>query len=177
MKLEFKQIVTSELNELIDWLTSDTWPFFVNENLETETVKTWVEEGIFTGIANQTFWIILENNRIGLIRLHDLTDPTPMFDLRIRTDYRGSGIGKAALDWVTEYIFTNMPDKLRIEGNTRQDNVAMRKVFKKCGYVKEAHYRKAWPGKINYNGIGYAILKEDWLQNKITPVDWNDEHF
>jgi DNA-binding protein H-NS len=67
-------------------------------------------------------------------------------------------------------------NKKRIEGNTRQDNYAMRCVFHKCGFVKEAHHRKAWTGQggIPYDAIGYGITKEDWQNKKITPVDWND---
>ncbi|BCN29827.1 GNAT family N-acetyltransferase [Anaeromicropila herbilytica] len=59
----------------------------------------------------------------------------------------------------------------RIEANTREDNYGMRCVFHKSGFVKEAHYRKAWKG---YDSIGYAIIREDWKNGVITPVNWND---
>jgi RimJ/RimL family protein N-acetyltransferase len=53
----------------------------------------------------------------------------------------------------------------------------MRRTFRSCGYVKEAHYRQAWPslsGRV-YDTIGYAILRTDWQAGTITPPDWNDE--
>jgi hypothetical protein len=69
------------------------------------------------------------------------------------------------------------PGIRRIEGTTRQDNQAMRRTFRKCGYVKEAHYRQAWPapdGTIR-DAVGYAILRADWQAGSITPPDWDDE--
>jgi len=44
-----------------------------------------------------------------------------------------------------------------------KDNYAMRCVFHKCGFSKEAHYRKLWESKNGklYDAIGYGITKED----------------
>lgn len=67
----------------------------------------------------------------------------------------------------------NFPDKERIEGHTKQDNYAMRCVFHKCGFVKEAHHRKDKYGKL-HDSIGYGLTKEDWQNREITTVDWND---
>ncbi len=39
-----------------------------------------------------------------------------------------------------------MSDVNRSEGQTREDNTAMRKTFLRCGWLKEAHYREDWPG-------------------------------
>jgi RimJ/RimL family protein N-acetyltransferase len=53
----------------------------------------------------------------------------------------------------------------------------MRRTFRTCGYVKEAHYRQAWPspgGTIN-DAVGYAILRTDWQAGTVTPPDWDDE--
>jgi RimJ/RimL family protein N-acetyltransferase len=86
----------------------------------------------------------------------DLSERTPMFDLRLRAQFRGKGIRGQALRWLTAYLFTELPAIRRVEGNTRQDNRAMRRVFQRAGYVKEAHYREAWPvegGKV-YDGVG-----------------------
>jgi RimJ/RimL family protein N-acetyltransferase len=49
------------------------------------------------------------------------------------------------------------------------DNAAMRRVFEACGWVKEAHHRKAWRG---FDAIGYAIPREDWESGRVTPVPW-----
>ncbi len=53
----------------------------------------------------------------------------------------------------------------------------MRRVLKRCGYVKEAHYRDAWPGVggERYDSVGYAILRKDWAAGTTTSVRWHDE--
>ncbi len=53
----------------------------------------------------------------------------------------------------------------------------MRRTFVTCGYVKEAHYRQAWPspGGTVYDAVGYAILRTDWQAGTTTPPDWDDE--
>ena len=52
----------------------------------------------------------------------------------------------------------------------------MRTVFHKCGFLKEAHHRKAWPSKSGklYDATGYGITKEDWESGQTTPVPWED---
>ncbi|MFK0238522.1 GNAT family N-acetyltransferase [Streptomyces vinaceus] len=100
----------------------------------------------------------------------DLCDDTPMFDLRIRSEHRGRGRGGQALDWLTRYVFTEFPEVQRIEGTARQDNVAMRRAFRRCGYAKEAHSRDTWPtadGKVR-DAVGYAILRRGWLSDSTT---------
>ena len=64
-------------------------------------------------------------------------------------------------------------------GTHEKDNYAMRKVFFKCGYVREACYRKAWPSPDGtlHDSVGYGITREDWEENKVTPVDWGDVPF
>ena len=120
---------------------------------------------------------MVAGERDGLVRLMDLCDDTPLFDLRIRSEHRGRGLGGQALPWLTRYVFTEFPQVQRFEGTTRQDNLAMRRTFQKCGYVKEAHYRDAWPtsdGEVR-DAVGYAILRRDWLSGSTTVPDWNDE--
>jgi len=65
----------------------------------------------------------------------------------------------------------------RIEGTTRQDNRAMRRLFLRCGYAKEAHYRDAWPAQDGtiHDAVGYAILRRDWSAGTVTPPQWDDE--
>ena len=180
MNLTFKEFLPSDLPLLVDFLTSETWPYHSNPQPAPEEIREAFEKGIYDSASCKTFWIILNNNkRVGLIRLSDLQDDTPVFDLRILGTYRSKGIGERAINWLTKYIFTTWPDKRRIEGYTRQDNLAMRRVFQKCGYVKEACHRKAWPSRDGkyFDAIGYGILREDWKQKKITPLNWNDLDF
>jgi hypothetical protein len=39
----------------------------------------------------------------------DLGDSTPVFDLRLRAQWRGKGVGGQALHWLTAYLFTEFP--------------------------------------------------------------------
>ena len=59
----------------------------------------------------------------------------------------------------------------------REGNVAMRRVFVRAGFVKEAHYREAWPsdGGPPLASIGYGILRRDWASGGTTPLTWDDE--
>lgn len=115
--------------------------------------------------------------KIGLLCLEEIHSPEPTFDLRLRSHSRGQGIGKRALQWACEYVFATMPDTHRFGGYTREDNIAMRKIFRRNGFVKEGHYRKSWlNGTGNYlDSIYYGITREDWQEKKITPVNWHDE--
>jgi RimJ/RimL family protein N-acetyltransferase len=178
MDLKFEQFLPSEISSLIDFLTSDTWPFHLVEKPEPEKIMEHFNNGLYFDEDNRTFWILSDKGeRIGIVRIFDLTMHSPMFDLRIRSPYRRKGLGEKALRWLAEYVFTTWPEKTRLDGETRRDNKAMRGLFRKCGFVKEAHYRKAWPDQYGnvYDSVGYGILKEDWEKNKITPVDWDGE--
>jgi RimJ/RimL family protein N-acetyltransferase len=171
----------AEREVLATWLSSERWEFHSNPEIEHEQVLKLVDGGdYFDGPNNASFWIMLEAERVGLIRLFDLEDigdGEPMFDLRIRSMFRGRGLGTLAMQWLTDHLFSNFDVLERISGTTRVDNLAMRRAFRRCGYVKEAHHRRSWPsadGQI-FDTVGYGILREDWASKTITPVDWADE--
>ncbi|HEX3815649.1 MAG TPA: GNAT family protein [Mycobacteriales bacterium] len=132
-----------------------------------------MRDGYYAGSSARTFWIVAAGERVGLVRAYDCG---PLFDLRIRPDMRGRGIGAATLDWLTGYLFTELPHITRIEGQTRRDNHAMRKVFRGGGYVREAHYREAWPGSDGtvHDSVGYAILRRDWYAGTTTQPAWDE---
>jgi RimJ/RimL family protein N-acetyltransferase len=77
--------------------------------------------------------------------------------------------------WLAGEVFGGWPGVRRIEAQTRRDNLAMRAVLGRCGYVQEAVYRRAWPDRdgMYHDGIGYALLREDWELGTTTPVDWD----
>lgn len=162
---------------LVDFMTASEWPFHGGRTEVARAVAARVEAGHYDADGSRTFWIARAGHPVGLIRLFDLGDDTPMFDLRIAFDHRGQGLGRAALAWLTEYVFTEFPDVVRIEGTTRQDNVAMRRVFRACGYVKEAHYRSAWPDEHGQrrDAVGYAVIRTDWVNGTVTAPNWSDE--
>ncbi len=183
MKILIEELKSDNRVQLVDFLASDFWPFHSTPKLSIEKLEKQYDEGYFTGEGHKTFLILIEEISIankliaGVIRLFDLgsgpeDDETPLFDIKIKEEYRGKGIGKQALSWLSDYVFTNYPNKLRFEATTRVDNIPMRKVFEMCGFVKEAHYRQAWPDADGnrYDCTGYAILRKDWLTKTKTPV-------
>jgi RimJ/RimL family protein N-acetyltransferase len=137
-----------------------------------------VGRGEYAGDETRTFRVRLgDGERVGLIVLEDLADPSPTTDFRVRSAHRGRGIGERMVRWAAEHVFTQWPVKPRLKGQTRADNAAMRRVFRRCGWVKEAYYRRSWPvgDGVYVDSVGYAILKEDWAGGKVTPVEWDDE--
>lgn len=175
-----RMALPQEAHLLADWLSGEDWPFHGQDRPSRAKVLAAVEAGHYDGSNHRSFWILgPAQERCGLIRLFDLDDigdGYPLFDLRLSSQWRGQGLGRQALAWLTRYLFETWPELRRIEGTTRQDNTAMRRVFRHCGYVKEGHYRQSWPGEgTYYDTIHYAILRQDWLSGQSTPVDWDDE--
>jgi RimJ/RimL family protein N-acetyltransferase len=176
--ITYRRVEPDDADALVSFLTGDTWPFHGSPVVTADQARRWIAAGRYHSDENRAFWIIVAGANAGLIRLMDLADSTPVFDLRLRAQYRGKGIGAQALRWLTGYLFTELPAIRRVEGHTRQDNVAMRRAFLRAGYVKEAHHRDAWPvdGGEVYDAVGYAILRRDWLAGTTTAPEWHDEH-
>ncbi|MCF2571985.1 GNAT family N-acetyltransferase [Brevibacterium sp. UCMA 11754] len=117
----------ADRSELIDFFTSNDFPFHVRpERWTAAGVEERIESGAFRSDDYDTFWLQHEQlGNLGIVRLEDLTEDTPMFDLRLATERRGQGLGTECLRTVTDHVFMTM-DVDRFEGNTRDDNIAMR---------------------------------------------------
>lgn len=180
MPVTFREASLDYKHELAAWLASDVWDNFSNPKCSYDVAIGWIERGIFHAKDKRTFWVIRERHeKVGLIQLHDLSDSTAMFDLRVNTKYRGMGIGSQAVVFLTSYAFTTFRNLARIEATTRADNVAMRKILLACGYEKEAHYRAGWRYSENpeewIDAVAYATLRHDWMNQVTSPVNWEDE--
>ena len=177
-ELTFKAYEDSEAEKLAQWISSGNWPFHGTECPTFDQVRQSISNGFYTGDDNKTFWIYLDSqpDPIGIICLNEFTDLTPVFDLRLKSSVRNRGLGRKVVHWLADYLFTQT-DKHRIEGHTRVDNVAMRRVLKACDWVLEAYYRQAWPdekGKY-HDAVTYALLKSDWKTGTSTTIDWTAE--
>lgn len=117
--------------------------------------------------------------KIGLIILLDIEDSIPLFDLRLANNIRGKGIGTKAVQWMKDYIFQMPDEKIRFEVYTRSDNIAMRKVLHKCGFLKEGYLRKAWKNRVGqlYDCVIYGMTRADWENKTTTPINFNDLPF
>lgn len=161
---------------LLDFMTRNHFPHHVRARPTPEDVESAIAEGAYRDEDNDSYWIEhSELGRIGFLRLEDLTDGAPLFDLRLGSAYRGRGLGVKALRAATDHVFETL-DVNRFEGQTRQDNTAMRKVFLRCGWLKEAHYREGWPveGATPVASVAYAILRRDWESGQTTTFVWED---
>ena len=162
---------------LVEFMTRNVFPFHVRPRLTAADVEEAIAEGAYRDDDNDTYWIEhTEHGHIGTLRLEDLTDQAPLFDLRLDGPFRGRGLGVDVLRAATDLVFRTMPDVRRFEGQTREDNVAMRTTFLRCGWLKEAHYREGWSvdGGEPVASVAYAILRRDWLTGTTTTFDWED---
>ena len=159
---------------LAAWIASGIWPYHVVRQPTADQVTSWIERGQFWGEDARTFWIVVDEARVGIVSLQDLEDPTPVFDLRIAEAWRGRGVGRQAVQWIADYTFRET-DKHRLEAHVRADNDAMRHVMRASGWVKESHARDAWPDADGtwHDALAYAVLKKDWASGDVTPVAWD----
>ncbi|ROS75923.1 RimJ/RimL family protein N-acetyltransferase [Curtobacterium sp. PhB130] len=167
----------SDRGALLLFLTTEDFPFHVRRTISTADAERAIDGGAYRDDDHDTFWLEHDElGRIGIARLEDLSDPVPLFDLRIAGSHRGHGLGVPALLALTDHVFRTMPEVTRFEGQTRDDNTAMRRVFADAGWVKEAHYREGWPvaGGSPRASVGYGILRRDWETGTTTPVPWDD---
>lgn len=177
MDVEFRRFAVEEADALARFLAGETWPHHASPEVDQDTVRSQVAHGHYESADTRTFWVIAAGVAVGVVRLFDLADATPMFDLRVRAADRGKGVGLRSVRWLTDHVFTEFPSAERIEATTRQDNHAMRAVLRRCGYAKEAHYRRSWPGRngARHDAVGYAVLRDDWATGTVTPPDLDDE--
>lgn len=163
MQLRFDPVGASDATPLGQFLAASEWPFHYERHVDSNWVRARLESGFLSEDA-KAFWIRGETDEpLGLGRVFDLSDVTPLFDLRIAESARGRGIGTLALRGLTQWLFSEYPQTGRLGGYTRSDNVAMRRVFQKCGFQQEAQHRKAWrvEGREPLDAVCYAILREE----------------
>jgi RimJ/RimL family protein N-acetyltransferase len=175
MKLRFERIEEADVERLAAWMPTETWPYHGRTRVDAVWVRRRVAEGDFYGPDAVSFWIVAPDSAtLGIVRAFDLPDVTPLVDLRISAASRGRGVGTAALDWVTRFVFESRPETVRLGGYTRHDNVAMRRVFDKCRFVQEAYHRQSWPveGADLADSVGYSVLRCDWTAGTTTPLPW-----
>jgi RimJ/RimL family protein N-acetyltransferase len=167
----------AEADDLRAFLTSNAFPFHVRPRPTAEAVDARIADGDFDGPEHAALWVeVAGSGRVGLAVLDDLEDPGAMFDLRLAESARGRGLGAHVLRALTDHVFRTYPHVTRFEGQTREDNRAMRRTLVRAGFVKEAHYRDGWPvaGGEPRASVGYGILRRDHEAGTTTPVVWDD---
>ena len=161
--LVFTLVRDDEATTLAEWLAGETWPFHGRISWTVADALDSIRDGDFSG-TNPTYWVELEGEgRIGIVHYRYLEDVSPDVDVRLLSAFRGQGYGTRMVEWAAEHLFTTTT-KHRLAGETRVDNVAMQRVFERCGWVEEARYRQSWPtGDGGWtDSIGYALLRDEW---------------
>lgn len=179
--MRLQEWTIEEQDLLIQFMTTNSWPYHDISEPGRELLEKSIEEGGYASDDVKTFWIENnENEKVGIVKVYDLQEDVPLFDLRIADRFRGYGYGSRALKKLTQYVFELPEQKNRIVGHTRHDNAAMRKAFERAGFVKEAHLRKAWffpKENTYYDAVSYGMTREDYIAGTTTPVHWEDRDF
>ncbi|AZH82516.1 N-acetyltransferase [Plantibacter sp. PA-3-X8] len=167
----------SDDDAFVAFLSAHEFPFHVRRRPTAADARARLADGVIDGPAAAGFWVLADGETVGTVTLEDLEDDTALIDLRLASDARGRGIGSTALPAIVTEVFGRFPSVRKLEGQTREDNVAMRRAFRRAGWVKEAHYREGWPvdGGSPLASVAYAILRSDWESGTVTPVPWDDE--
>lgn len=158
------------------FLTRDRFPFHVVAEPSEAEVAEQIDSGHFEKGVRALWVDEHEHGRIGVAVLENPGGPSPAFDLRLAGRYRGRGLGTPIVTALTAFVFETFPDAVRLEGQTREDNLAMRTVLQRSGFVKEAHRRDLWPvdGAAPLAAVAYAILRRDWVSGTTTTFVWED---
>jgi RimJ/RimL family protein N-acetyltransferase len=163
-----------DLDGLVVLLSTEEWNFRVVPRFTADEAHVALRG--FGEAGDLVLVIEAGGEVIGFVRAEkvDNNAEDPQLDFRLRERFRGRGIGTEAARRITAAVFEHSPSIIRIEAQTRRDNIAMRKALLKAGYVLEAVYRQAWPDAAGamLDGMGYAILRTDWESGGTTPVVW-----
>ena len=172
----FSLVDPSGWEEFVRFMTANAFPFHMNPSPTREGLDSRREEGDFDGPDNEVLAARVQGELIGFVVVEDLESIAPLFDIRLANGARGKGLGTETVRELVRYLFREHPNIVRIEGQTREDNVAMRKAFLRSGFVKEAHYRKAWPtaeGPLR-DAVAYGLLRSDFETGQTTPLVWDE---
>jgi len=175
----FERYRDDEAEELVALLSGSTWPFQMSSSPTPDKVCQWIAEGIFSGAAQELHWVVAPGGeRVGALQIEELDELTATTDFRLRSDARGQGFGRTMAKFAVDRVFSAHPSVVRVEVQTRVDNVAMRRVMAASpGWVLESYYRRSWPDADGtlHDSVSYAMLRDDWATGATTPVVWRDE--
>ena len=166
-----------DAERVIEFLLADEWPFHGTPRLTRELAAHIVvsDDDVVS------FWVQVDQRAAGLIRVFDLCDlevGSPLLDIRLVENQRGRGRGSIAVRLLTNHLFTTYPELMRIESTTRHDNIAMHRVFDRCGYRQEGRLVEAWASAdgTRSDTLIFAILRREWAHGSrnLTVTDASD---
>lgn len=113
------------------------------------------------------FRIELENELVGEIGLKSIRwyNRKGEIHLALKKEFRGKGLGRAALELLIEYTFNTL-NFHRLEAEIVAYNKASQKLFEKMGFRQEGILREAKYYQGKYHDIfRYGLLKSEYLHS------------
>ena len=139
----------TDVEPLVAFLAGNVFPFHTRPRLTKEQAREVVLAGRYWSADAMGLWVDADGDRVGIAVIDDLDDVAhggdPVFDLRLAEAHRGAASASRRCRGLTSLVFRRWPEIRRFEGQTREDNLAMRATFRGAGWVKEAYYRDGWP--------------------------------
>lgn len=167
----------TDREEIVSFLTANSFPFHLGAALSEEEALDRIDTGRLGPKDHAAWWIEYVEERVGILVVEDIADEGVMIDIRLAERVRGRAIGTAVAGAIPDLVFSRYPHVTRIEAQTRDDNVAMRRALLRAGWVKEAYYRDGWPDAAGTPraSIAYGVTRRDWESGETTVVPWHDE--
>lgn len=83
MTIAFQAMGSGDSDSVIEFLSSNYFPFHVHRAPSAESVRMGVENGRFWNEDAQGYWIEDTGDRLGMVVIEDLRDNAPLFDMRL----------------------------------------------------------------------------------------------
>lgn len=150
--------------KLIDFLTSNTWPYHYHQHPTVSDVATAVAAGLFDDNDHRSWWINNDEGAlIGVARIDNSTRQG-YCDLRLAEAWRGRGLGTLALQELTRSAFVSWRHLQAVNAHARADHIAMQRVFERSGWTRgNAEYRsRALTGGMVGELISYRMARSAW---------------
>lgn len=119
-------------------------------------------------LSGKNFLISVSNKPIGFIGLEvSKNNSSADIGILINRDNWGKGYGSEALKLVTNFCFGKL-ELNRLEATTYNHNIRAQRLFKNSGFKVEGIKKESFLYRgIYYNAILMAILRKEWLKNKL----------
>ncbi len=91
MQLAYSLFDRGEANALAEFLASEEWPFHAGRRLTPASAHARIANGEFDGNHDRTYWIVVDDERAGIVHVEDIGDGDPLFDLRLEQATEGRG--------------------------------------------------------------------------------------
>ncbi|NQU99455.1 MAG: UDP-4-amino-4,6-dideoxy-N-acetyl-beta-L-altrosamine N-acetyltransferase [Parcubacteria group bacterium] len=137
--IKFRPIRRSDISNYVKWLNNPKAnQFMVNRNLSVKSATKWFNWYI-ENKNNKSFIVSDGAKDIGFVGLRNINKQDKNADLTIyigEDEYRGRGVGKDVMKWITSYGFSKL--KLhKINLGVLEGNIIAIKLYKSLGFKVE----------------------------------------